>query len=230
MTAEPPIEHGPVAPALGEELPGLQVLSCVVPAPPGRRTDPGTRERLDLLAGRMRGGRAVELRREPVPAAYRVFFRHIGVDPDVTRTPVEEVALVRLVEGGHRSRGRIADALLLALADTGVPVNAFDADRIEGLPGLRGAVAGERLGEGADARPLGTGRLVLADERRPLAELFGEVAPAVLPGRSTERLCLVAVRIPGVPFVHVEEALWTCRAALDGRRSGGVDSGAGEVR
>ena len=90
----------------------------------------------------MRGGRAVELRREPVPAAYRVFYRHIGIDPDSTRTPVEEAALARLVEGGHRSRGPLADALLLALLDTSVLVNAFDAEAVDGLPGLRPAAAG----------------------------------------------------------------------------------------
>ena len=50
--------------------------------------------------------------------------------------------------------------------------------------------------------------------RRPLAELFGELAPAVMPGRRAGRLRLVAVRIPGVPSIHVEEALWTCQESL----------------
>ena len=214
MSDEAPIERGVVAPALRDEFPDLEVLSCVVPAPTARTTDEGTRERLALLAARMRGGRAVELRREPVPAAYRVFHRHIGIDPDSTRTPVEEAAIARLVEGGHRSRGPLPDALLLGLLDTGVLVNAVDADALDGLPGLRPAVAGERLGEGPDAAPLGAGRLVLADARRVLGALFGELAPEVAPGRRTTRLRLVAVRIPGVPPIHVEEALWTCQEAL----------------
>ncbi len=188
--------------------------SCEVAAPAARSTDPGTIDRLALLASRMRGGRAVELRREPVPAAYRVFYRHIGIDPDSTRTPVEEAALARLVEGGHRSRGPLADALLLSVLDTGVLVNAFDADAVDGVPGLRAAAAQERLGDGEPARVLRTGRLVLADGQRALAELFGDLAPAVLPGRRTTRLRLVAVRIPGVPSIHVEEALWTCQESL----------------
>ncbi len=50
-----------------------------------------------MLADRFHGARAVELRREAVPGAYRVFFRHVGLDPDVVRTPVEEAALERLV-------------------------------------------------------------------------------------------------------------------------------------
>lgn len=202
--------EGPVAPELLAEFPELRVLEAEVAAPTARQSDPGTRERLALLAARMRGGRAVDLRREPVPAAYRVFHRHIGIDPDRTRTPIEEAAIVRLVEGGHRSRGPLADALLLALIDTGVLVNAFDADRLTGAVGLRAAAAGERLGD----LPLAVGRLVLADERTVLAALFGDVTPAVLPGRRARRLRLVAVRIPGVPAIHVEEALWTCRESL----------------
>ncbi len=211
MSGDAAIDLGPVAPAIAAEFPDLQVLSCEVPAPAARSTDPGTRERLELMASRMRGGRAVELRREPVPAAYRVFFRHIGIDPDSARTPVEAAALARLVEGGHRSRGPLADALLLALLDTAVPVNAFDAEAVGGPVGLRGAAAGERLGE---ARALRSGQLVLADEQRPLAELFGELDPAAMPDRHSSRLRLVAVRIPGVPPIHAEEALWTCQESL----------------
>jgi DNA/RNA-binding domain of Phe-tRNA-synthetase-like protein len=214
VSDEAAIDRGTVAPTLSAEFPELRVLSCEVGAPAGRSTDPGSLERLALLASRMRGGRAVELRREPVPAAYRVFFRHIGIDPDATRTPIEEAALARLVEGGHRSRGPLADALLLALLDTAVPVNAFAAAAVTGVPGLRAAAPGERLGEGDRSRPLRAGQIVLADDAGPLAELCGELAPAAEPGRHTERLRLVAVRIPGVPSIHVEEALWTCQESL----------------
>ena len=65
------------------------------------------------LSNRCRGARAVTLRREPVPAAYRVFFRHIGLDPDVVRTPIEAAVLERMLHGGFLSRraarGRPAD-------------------------------------------------------------------------------------------------------------------------
>ena len=36
------------------------------------------------------------MRQEPVPWAYRVFFRQVGIDPDERRTPIEEIALERL--------------------------------------------------------------------------------------------------------------------------------------
>ena len=95
-------------------------------SPPERRTRPEVRRRLGMLASRMRGPDAVELRRRPVPHAYRVFFRQIGLDPDDQRTPVEEAALARLVHGGFESHGALADALLLAVVETGVPVWAVD--------------------------------------------------------------------------------------------------------
>lgn len=215
MSGQALIEQGAVARELLEEFPELRVLSCEVPAPPrGRGRGAGRRERLALLAARMRGARAVELRREPVPAAYRVFYRHIGIDPDVTRTPIEQAAVTRLVQGGHRSGGALADALLLALLDTAVPVSAFDAAALAGAPGLRAARAGESLPSRAGPLPLPKGRLVLADSRRALAPLFGEPGEGVAATRRSERLRLVAVKIPGVPSIHVEEALWTCEEAL----------------
>ena len=69
---------------------------------------------------------------------------------------------------------------------------------------------------------------MLADDAGPLAELFGELAPGAGPGRRTVRLRLVAVRIPGVPSIHVEEALWTCQESL-AAGLGGVDSPQEEV-
>lgn len=212
MSPDAPLERGPVAPAVAEEFPGLGVLSCAV-GPPARGHDDGVRERLAGLAGRLRGAQAVELRREPVPAAHRVFFRHVGLDPDVTRTPIEAAAVDRLVVGGHRGGGRLDDALLLALLETGVQVLAFDRGAAPVAPGVRTAAPGERLG-GDPPRPLPAGRLVLEAAGRILAELFGLPDTAALPGRRSADLRLVAVQVPGVPDIAVEEALWTCQEAL----------------
>ena len=44
--------------------------------------------------------------------------------------------------------------------ETGVPVWALDADRVEGELGLRPAQRGERLGEGEYAADVPAGRLV----------------------------------------------------------------------
>ena len=57
---------------------------------------PELRERLRELSDRFRGAQAIALRRQPIPHAYRVFFRHIGLEPDEHRVPVEALALERM--------------------------------------------------------------------------------------------------------------------------------------
>ncbi len=172
------------------------------------------RERLRELSNRFRGGRAVAMRREPVPAAYRVFFRHIGLDPDVVRTPIEAAVLERMLRGGFLSTGLLQDVLLIALLDTGVPVWALDADSLDGPLGMRPSREGERLGGSSSGPPLPIGRLVVADASAPLAVLFGLPCPAHEPAARTRRLMLFAVGVSGVPELYVEEALWSCHVAL----------------
>lgn len=213
MSPEAEPARGAVDGDVAAELPGLEPWTLVCAGSDGR-TPPEIRGRLRDLSSRWSGARAVALRTQPVPHAYRVLFRHLGQDPDETRTPIEQVVMDRLRHGGLQSHGRIADAELLAVLETGVPVVAFDADLVQGEIALRPAADGERLGEGELAGDLSPGRLVLADERGPLAVLFGRAAANRLPTRATTRVHLCAVRAPGVPELHVEEALWTAAEVL----------------
>jgi hypothetical protein len=208
------VRPGWIDPALARELPGLGIECIEAPAPAGRSRSHRLDARLRALADRYAGPRAVTMRREPVPAAYRAFSRHVGLDPDVDRPPVEALAVERLLHGGFRSRGRVEDALFVGALETGVPLWALDAGRLSGALGVRPARAGERLGEGELAPDLAPGRLVVADARVPVALLLGEVAAAFAPGPRTRRLTVFAVRVAGVPAIHVEEALWACAEAL----------------
>jgi hypothetical protein len=45
--------------------------------------------------------------------------------------------------------------------------------------------------------------------------LFGELARGHAPRGRSERLALFAVQVAGVPELYAEEALWSCRAALE---------------
>lgn len=225
QTPEPsaPTEH--FQPTLGwcareveEELPELRIL--VAEAQVARtgslagRSPPDVLVRLRELSNRFRGAHAVGIRREPVPAAYRVFFHHIGIDPDVMRTPIEAALLERMLRGGFLSAGLLEDVLLIALLDTGVPVCALDADSVDGPLGIRASREGERLGRSPDAVALPAGLLVVADAGAALAILFRRVADAHLPRADTRRLALFAVQVAGVPDLYAEEALWSCCAAL----------------
>lgn len=154
------------------------------------------------------------MRQEPVPWAYRVFYRHIGLDPDRTRTPIEGAALERLLRGEFKAQNRVDDALTISLVETGVPIWALDSSTVEGELGLRPARPGERLGRGEETSSVAPGRLVVSDERSPVGELFGQLAPGHGVQPQSQEATLFAVRVPGVPDIHVEEAMWTCAELL----------------
>jgi DNA/RNA-binding domain of Phe-tRNA-synthetase-like protein len=215
VSAEPALHEGEVDPALAEEWPGLRLAWSAFEGVPGR-SPLELRERLRLLSDRFRGPQAIVLRRQPIPHAYRVFFRHIGLEPDEHRVPVEALALERMKKGGFQTRSLLDDAITIAVMETHVPVWALDGAAVEGALRLRAAVEGEPLGRGApdsrgapEAPPLPAGRLVVADDSAVLAVLFGDPAPGHGVTPRTREIVLFSVAVPGVPPIHVEEALWT---------------------
>jgi DNA/RNA-binding domain of Phe-tRNA-synthetase-like protein len=187
-----------IDPRVSGEHPGLRVWSALIAARTAR-TPPELRERLRQLADRFRGPEAVALRSKPVPWAYRVLYRQLGIDPDVDRIPVEELVLERLLKGGFSPQGMPEDALALATLETGVPVWAVDADRLVGA---------------LELAPDDGGRLVLADAAGTVAVLFEPPHRDRLPSRSTRTIALLAVQAPGVDDIFVEEAVWTAASAL----------------
>jgi DNA/RNA-binding domain of Phe-tRNA-synthetase-like protein len=214
--AEPAV--GWRAPEVELELPGLSLLYSEVdvqrPGPLTGDSPPDIEARLREMSNRVRGARAIAIRREPIPAAYRVFFRQVGMDPDLQRTPIEAAVLERMLRGGFLTGGMLDDVLLIALLDTGVPVWALDSARVDGPLGIRTSRDGELLGRSEDPPLLPEGRLVVADAEGPVAVLFGELAPGHEPRRRTPRVTLFAVQVPGVPSLYAEEALWTSASAL----------------
>jgi DNA/RNA-binding domain of Phe-tRNA-synthetase-like protein len=204
-------EPGWVESTLAEEFPGLGLAWSIVEAGRGRSAAP-VKEQLRELSDRFGGAQAVNLRQRPIPHAYRVFYRHIGLDPDRTPPPPEEVSLNRMRDGRYASRNRLDDALTIAVAEVGVALTAFDADRLEGRLGLRAAAERESLK--GRVTPLEPGTILIADERRPLEILFGRTAEGVGVSRSTSRTAIVAIGVKGVPDVALEEALWIASSAM----------------
>lgn len=204
-------EPGWIEPELASEFPGLQLLSTVVAAGRGRSPE-ALKERLRELSNRFGGSQAIMLRQRPIPWAYRVFFRHIGLDPDDTRTPVEELALRRMHDGSFKSRNRLDDALTIATAEVGIALTAFDADRVDGRLGLRLSAPKEGFEGRVSALPTGT--IVIADEKRPLEILFRKQAEGCGVTKKTTRTVLVAIGVKGVPDVAMEEGLWLASSAI----------------
>jgi DNA/RNA-binding domain of Phe-tRNA-synthetase-like protein len=213
VNAELDLRRGWVGDELAAEFPELGLVHATLSARSGRSPD-AVKERLRAMSDRFTGPKAVQVRQQPVPWAYRVFFRQIGIDPDQRHTPAEAVALERMRAGAFASQNLLDDALLIATVETGVPLLAYDAARLDGAPGLRLALAGERLG--ADGRELRGGEIVVADEARPVAVLFGDTAERCGVHPDTESVLLAAVQVKGVPDVSVEEALWIAAETLAG--------------
>jgi DNA/RNA-binding domain of Phe-tRNA-synthetase-like protein len=197
---------GEVSPEVAAEFPGLRLRSVTVAYRPGPSPRSVVR-RLRDLSNRYLGGGVVAMRTKPVPHAFRSFFRHIGLDPDVQRIPSEAAAVARLLQGGFVSIDLITDACLVALIETGVPVWALDADRVDDVGlGIRTSAGDEALAPGA--APIPGGSLVVADRTSVHAVLFEDPGPGHGVGSHTRRVTLFAVAVDGVPEIHVEEALW----------------------
>jgi DNA/RNA-binding domain of Phe-tRNA-synthetase-like protein len=204
---ELPLQEGWVEPGLRSEFGGLGLRYAVVEGR-ARRSPRPVKQRLRHLSDRVHGERVLNLRREPVASAYRIFFRQVGIDPDEFRPPGEAVMLERLRAGRFKSHNLLDDALTVAVVETGVAVRAFDADRLTGRLGLRLSGPEERIGpKGWPA--LAPGTIVLADERAPVGLIFGETGPDFEVTKQTRRIALGAVRLGGVPEISVEEALWS---------------------
>ena len=211
---DPEVREGTIAPLLAAELPGLRLVFTEVAARPSR--SPASLERrLRRLSDGPRGGGVVAMRTQAIPQAYRTLFRHIGLDPDVTRPPAEQAAVERLLAGEHRSRGLPHDALLVAVLETGVGTWALDADHVESSAfGIRLSGPGEEMLLDGVVRELPAGRVVVGDDRRVHGLLFGEQSERAAVGPRTERMLLYAVGVDGVPDIHLHEALWTAAELL----------------
>jgi DNA/RNA-binding domain of Phe-tRNA-synthetase-like protein len=209
---QPAPERGWVAPLVAAEFPGLAISWVAVDGRIGKSPEP-VRRRLRGLSDRFYGSHAIQMRQKSVPWAYRVFFRHIGLDPDRTPIPVERLALERLHDGAFKSRGLPRDALTIAIVETGVALRAFDADRLEGGLCIRESAPGESLA--GKPGELTHGTLVIADERAPAGLLFGETAEGMGVDRDTRRLVVVATQVKGVPQMTIDEALWMAAATIE---------------
>ena len=151
---------GSIDPEVAAEFPELRLHELTLAARSGPQPAGAARAAAACSRTASAAPQAVALRRQPVPWAYRVFFRHIGLDPDVAPHAGRGARARAAEDAAASARARLLDdALTIAVMETGVPVWALDADRVEGELGLRPAQRGERFGEGEYASDIPAGRL-----------------------------------------------------------------------
>ncbi|MFL6091043.1 MAG: hypothetical protein ACJ71Z_12985 [Aeromicrobium sp.] len=186
------IEIGWIDHELAAEFPDLDLRYVVVDA----RLDASPvelRNQLADMSTRFRGRQAMALPTQPVPSAYRAFFRQVGLDPEVVRNPAEAVTYDRIMRGGFLSRNHLADALMSAIIETHVALGALDAD-----------VLAEPLG----IRPNSDGVLVIADADQTVSALFGPPLRGFELTPRTRRVAITAVGVAGVHDWMLDHALW----------------------
>ena len=146
-----------------------------------RRSPPDVRARLRALADRVpRVPHAVD--------PYAMAMARLGVEGPA---PAEAALRARLVRGGYRSRGLLADALLIAVVETGVGVWAVDA--VDELRIEEGCVVGAGLRVPLFASP--------PRPSSPRVTLFGVVVPGVAVG-VVEEAVQIAAEIAAAPGEH----------------------------
>lgn len=205
---------------VAEKFPGLQVRALYVD---GVRVDP-VDERLESFKvevyRRIRESRSPEsLRDDPLFRAYRDFFWSLGIDPTKTR-PASEALVRRIVQGRDLPRiNTLVDSYNVASALSGIPIAAFDADRLSGEElRMRFSVPGEGfVGIGMDTPRELTGReIVMEDGEGPVAIYPYRDADRTKVTDSTRRVILVVCGAPGVPSGALDLAEELLRNVIGG--------------
>lgn len=186
---------------LKERFPDLRVLAFQIRGVRVERRSAELEEFKKGLIEEVREKHDLEgLKDDPLFRAYRDFFWRVGIDPTKNRPAGE--ALVRRVLRGKLlpTINTLVDAYNLASLKTGVPLAAFDGEKLVGRLLMRFAEGGEKfLGIGME-RPikLGGGEVVISD---------GEKLVAIYPYRdsdetkvtlSTRNVVMLVCGVPGV--------------------------------
>lgn len=187
------IEVGWIDRQVAAEFPDLDLRYTVLetglePSPPELH------EQLADLSTRFRGQQAITLPTKPVPAAYRAFFRHVGLDPELVRNPAEAVSYDRIMRGTFRSYNRVADAIVATIVETHIALGALDADMLSGPLGIRPSPDDDVLS--------------IVDADQTVGTLFGAILPGFGPTAHTRRVAITAVGVPGVHTWQLDYALW----------------------
>lgn len=193
-------EEGWVDHVVAREFPELRMRYTVIDAGPVK-SPVEMQHRLDDISTRFRGRKAMELPSKPIPSAYRVFQRQVGLNPETHPSPIEAVSRDRILRGTFISRNRLLDALLIATIESQIAIAVVDADTVD-LP------LGIRQVRTDDATELPDGTLAIADANGVVAELLGPPEPPNEVHLHTTRTAVVAVGVAGIADWMLEDALW----------------------
>jgi DNA/RNA-binding domain of Phe-tRNA-synthetase-like protein len=166
-----------------------------------------------------------QVKDDPLFRAYRDFFWSVGVDPTKTR-PASEALVRRILSGKDLPEiNPVVDTYNLASAKSGVPIAAFDADRLHGDLTMRFAHEGEEfLGIGMkEPVLLRKNQVVITDGEGIIAVYPYRDSDATKVTNDTRNVHLVTCGVPGVGRETVVEAYTLCAQFLE-QYAGGMAS------
>ncbi|MDI6888878.1 MAG: phenylalanine--tRNA ligase beta subunit-related protein [Methanocellales archaeon] len=143
---------------------------------------------------------------EDIFRKYRDFFWQLGIDPTKKR-PAAEALTRRILQGKPIPRvSTLVDSYNLASIKTGVPMGAFDLDRLDGVLTLRFAKEDEFIGIGMSEPVVIKDALVVSDEKKLIAIYPYRDADATKITLRTKNVFLLVCGVPGVDEETLEKA------------------------
>lgn len=200
-----------------EKFPGLCVAEGIIRGLEIKETSEDLEKLKPEIAEAIRSTHTLEaVKDDPVFRAYRDFFWSVGVDPTKTR-PASEALVRRLLAGKALPTINTAvDAYNLASATYGVPIAAFDADRLDGGLTMRFAGDGERFFGIGMKEPvtLKPNQIVLCDARTIVAIYPYRDSADTRVTAGTKNVYLVSCGAPGISKSRVLDAYNACAEYL----------------
>jgi DNA/RNA-binding domain of Phe-tRNA-synthetase-like protein len=140
--------------------------------------------------------------------AYRDFFWKLGIDPTKIR-PASEALVRRILQGKEiPSINPIVDTYNLASIRSGIPMAAFDLDKMQGTPVMKFATKGEEFfGIGMTVPLVLKGHeVVISDEKGLIAIYPYRDSDRTKITENTENILLLVCGVPGVERNILEKA------------------------
>jgi len=212
--------------AVLEKFPGICVVEGDIKSVSIAGESPGL-EALKVEAARSIGSQYTleKVKDDPVFRAYRDFFWSVGIDPTKTR-PASEALVRRLLSGGKLPKINTAvDAYNLASATSGVPIAAFDADKLDGGLTMRFAAEGETFrGIGMkETIGLKLNQVILTDSTKIIAIYPYRDSDDTKVTMDTKNIRIVSCGVPRIDKNRVLEAYGLCARYLK-EYAGGLPS------
>ncbi|MEM2154911.1 MAG: phenylalanine--tRNA ligase beta subunit-related protein [Nitrososphaeria archaeon] len=150
-----------------------------------------------------------KLKDEPLFRAYRDFFWKIGIDPTKVRPASEALIRRILLEKPLPHINMLVDSYNLASIASGVPIAAFDENKILGELFMRNAINGEEfLGIGMEKPILLNGtEIVICDKEKLVAIYPYRDADSTKITSETKNVIFLVCGVPGVSDNVLENAV-----------------------